>query len=141
MTISDALPHLAADGFTQTSPATTEYNCIAWAAGKTDGWWWPDPLEIYYWPEGVLRAETLEAFYLAFESLGYIRCEDGQLEVATEKIALYVRDAKPTHAARQLPDGSWTSKLGRWIDIPHTLHGLEGPAYGKVAGFVKRPTR
>lgn len=139
MTLKDAFPHLDDSGFTETSPATPEYNCIGWAAGSVDEWWWPDPLGVYYWPDGVLRAETLEAYYQAFESLGYIRCADGQLEAAVEKVALYVLNGKPTHGARQLPDGNWTSKLGKWIDITHTLDGLEGPAYGQVAGFLKRP--
>jgi hypothetical protein len=137
--MQNAFPHLIGEGFTETSPAAADYNCIAWAAGPTDVWWWPDPLEVYHWPQGVPRVETLEAFYQAFESLGYVRGEDGHLEAGFEKIALYVLDGKPTHAARQLSDGNWTSKLGKWIDITHTLYGLEGPAYGQVAGFLKRP--
>lgn len=138
MTIKDAFPHLDDDGFTETSPATADYNCIAWAARHTDQWWWPDPLGVYYWPDGVSRIETIDAFYQAFEAVGYVRCEDGQIEGMAEKVALYVLNGKPTHAARQLPDGNWSSKLGKWIDITHTLHGLEGPAYGQVAGFLKR---
>ena len=51
----------------------------------------------------------------------------------------------PTHVARQLPSGAWTSKLGDWEDIEHqTLASLEerpgaAPAYGKVARILKRP--
>ena len=38
----------------------------------------------------------------------------------------------PTHAARQLESGEWTSKLGKdFEDIPHTtLDALNGPVYG-----------
>jgi hypothetical protein len=112
MPLKDAFPYLEEEGFTETSPATPEYNCIAWAAGQTDVCWWPDEFQVGYWPDGVPRVVALGAFYQAFESIGYVRCADGQLEAGFEKIALYWLDGKPTHAARQLPDGSWTSKLG-----------------------------
>jgi hypothetical protein len=132
-------PSLAREGYAATSPASTEYNCIAWAANRTDTTWWPDPLGAGYWPGGVSRVETLEAFYQAFESIGYFRCTDGRLEAGFEKVALYALGGQPKHAARQLTDGRWTSKLGRYLDISHTLGGLEGPVYGQVTGYLKRP--
>lgn len=132
-------PFLADEGFTETSPATAQYNCIAWAAGRTDEWWWPLPLGAYSWPAGIPRTETLDSFLLAFQSLGYTKCEDQKLEPGFERIALFTLDGKPTHAARQLADGFWTSKLGKWIDISHSLNGLVGPMYGEVAAFMKRP--
>jgi hypothetical protein len=129
---------LVAAGFSETSPATREYNCIAWAAGRQDDWWWPDPGLTSFWPEHAPRAETIEAFYATFALLGYEHCDHGQREPGFEKVAFYVRDGEPKHAARQLTDGSWTSKLGRDIDVAHTLSGLEGPAYGQVTGYMKR---
>ncbi|HEX7447421.1 MAG TPA: hypothetical protein VF306_07740 [Pirellulales bacterium] len=132
-------PFLASEGFIETSPASAQYNCIAWAAGQTDEWWWPLPVGAYSWPAGVPRSETLTAFLLAFQSLGYLQCDDEKLEPTFERIALFVADGKPTHAARQLADGSWTSKLGRWIDISHSLRALAGPTYGEVAALMKRP--
>jgi hypothetical protein len=107
-----AFPFLESEGFSETSPAAHEYNCIAWATGRTDVAWWPDPQGVGYWPEGAPRAETLEAFYRAFESIGYTRCHDGSLEGGFEKTALCALSGQPKHAARQLPDGRWTSKLG-----------------------------
>jgi Asp-tRNA(Asn)/Glu-tRNA(Gln) amidotransferase B subunit len=58
-----------------------------------------------------------------------------------EKIALFVGlDKEVTHAARQLPSGAWTSKLGDWEDIEHkTLSGLESACYGRVARILRRP--
>src|SRR5713101_10154879 len=45
-------PALAATGaYRVTSPATRNYNCVAWAASRTDRWWWPSPFA--YWPAGV----------------------------------------------------------------------------------------
>jgi hypothetical protein len=133
-------PNLTSEGFSQTSPATEDYNCIAWAAGVRDDWWWPDPGFVSFWPDQVFRTETLAAFYAAFKFLGYENCADGQSEVGFEKVAFYLRNGKPTHAARQLPDGLWTSKLDSDIDIVHTLRGLEGPAYGQAVGFMRRPS-
>jgi hypothetical protein len=60
------------------------------------------------------------------------------LESGFEKIALYALEGHPKHAARQLPDGAWSSKLGKYIDIAHSLNGLEGTVYGQVVGFLKR---
>jgi hypothetical protein len=42
-----------------------------------------------------------------------------------------------------MPDGNWTSKLGKGEDIQHdSLDGLEGDLYGKVAIFMmRRPPR
>jgi hypothetical protein len=135
-----AFPALQQEGYTETSPASSEYNCIAWAANRTDTSWWPDPQGVGYWPEGVPRTETLDAFHMAFESIGYSRCANGQLEPGFEKVALYALAGQPKHAARQLPDGRWTSKLGKYIDISHALGGVEGPVYGQVAGYLKRAT-
>ena len=126
MSLANAFPYLNAEGYTETSPATRVYNCIAWTAGRTDAWWWPEDRPDFYWPASAPRAVTLEAFYVVFESLGYMRCEGGQLEAGFEKVALHIKDGVPEHAARQLPDGGWTSKLGPYIDITHTLRGVEG---------------
>jgi hypothetical protein len=133
-----SFPYLESEGFSPASPASKRYNCIAWAAGCQEAWWWPDASLTSYWPENVPRIVALEAFFAAFALLGYERCDDGHLERGFEKVAFYALDGKPTHAARQLPDGLWTSKLGPNVDVNHTLHALEGPAYGQPVGFIKR---
>jgi hypothetical protein len=118
-------PNLAQEGYTTVSPATRIYNCIAWAAGRQDQWWWPDPGNFYFCPSGVPRAETLDVFFQAFAQMGYDRCDNGDLEAGFKKVAFYESAGIPTHAARQLLDGSWTSKLGKNVDITHTLRGFE----------------
>lgn len=123
-----------------TSPSTAEYNCIAGAAGDTERWWWPISGSFAYWPLNIPLQETLEAFIEAFAVLGYSPCEDTEFEEGHEKIALYVDNSgKPTHAARQLSNGRWTSKLGKGQDIEHELDGLNGSGYGTVAQVLKRP--
>ncbi|HEY7428267.1 MAG TPA: hypothetical protein VH682_28795 [Gemmataceae bacterium] len=34
-------PRLNGTAYRITSPASDVYNCIAWAAGETNRWWWP----------------------------------------------------------------------------------------------------
>ena len=139
------LPNLTDETCVVRSPATTKYNCIAWATSNTGRWWWPDPLQIGYWPPNVLREVTFDAFVLAFSTLGYVPCEDGAPNVGIEKIALFGTLAPdgvvvPTHAALQSEDGRWTSKLGTFEDIEHaTLTALDGPVYGAVVCYLKRP--
>jgi hypothetical protein len=127
-------------GLNVKSPLDRRYNCIAWAVENTTKKWWPDPMGIGYWPPNVLRAETLDAFIRAYETRGYSACPDGTLEAGFEKIALYVDAAgTPTHAALQLLDGKWTSKLGDFEDIEReTVSDVAGPAYGNPRAYMKR---
>jgi hypothetical protein len=135
-------PNLQASGYCVTSPPATNYNCIAWAAGDTHHWWWPvsAPIGGYYWPPGISCDSTLASFIQAFELQGYEVCDNEMLEPGFEKVAMYVGpDGVPTHAARQLESGAWTSKLGKLEDIEHSaLAALEGEAYGTVAQILKR---
>ncbi len=139
--LSEYFPGLRSGGTRITSPATVEYNCIAWAAGDDARWWWPDVTELGYWPEAVIREESIKAFVMLFASLGFTETETSTLESGVEKIALFGIGTKPTHAARQLPNGVWTSKLGPWEDIEHSLQALTGDVYGEVVRVFRRSKR
>jgi hypothetical protein len=136
------LPNLTDNNHVVTSLLSRRYNCIGWAAGVDVQWWWP--IGRYYWPPNVPRKETAEAFVQAYSTIGYIECEDGSIESGFEKIAIYaVHDAggalTPTHAARQLSDGRWTSKLGSYEDIEHaSLEDVNCPSYGTSMVYLKR---
>ncbi len=136
------MPNLADAVCEIKSPFDTKYNCIAFAAGDLQRWWWPS--EDDYWPDGVPRVVAFDAFVLAYKMLGYSPCDDGSLELGCEKIALFGKDRGdgnivPTHAAIQLSDGRWASKLGRCEDVYHaTLEAVDGPAYGTVVRFLHR---
>jgi hypothetical protein len=131
-----AFPSLS-DTFQVTSERTPEYNCIAWAAGDISRWWWP--LGLSYWPENVLRAETMASFVTAFAELGYAPCGNGGLEFGIEKVVIFLEDGIPTHMARQLSSGEWTSKLGKSWDIVHVSSSeLDGSAYGSAVQFLSR---
>jgi hypothetical protein len=138
MTPETYFPNLAPTGYVTTSPATFTYNCIAWAAGVTDDWWWPDPMGVSSWPASARREETVSAFEEAFQTMGYVSATNDTLELGFEKVALYALAGTPKHAARQLPNGRWTSKLGELEDVEHTLEGLNGTWYGSVVSILKR---
>jgi hypothetical protein len=141
MPLEDDFPNLNQTGYLVTSPSSNEYNCIAWAAGINDTWWEPDPFDSYYWPPDVPRRYTMTAYIQAFESLGFSVCDDPSFEPGFEKVALFATfDGVPRHAARQLSNGRWTSKLGYLEDIEHILDGLVGTRYGAVVRILKRPT-
>jgi hypothetical protein len=137
--LEDLFPGLRGTAFRVTSPKDPVYNCIAFAADETQHWWWPDPDAVRFWPSGIEWAETHEAFEKAFASLGYTTCETDAPEAGFEKIALFGdQHAIPTHAARQLSDGRWSSKLGELEDIEHELRALEGTEYGLVVLLMRR---
>jgi len=129
-------PRLTPDNHRVTSPPTTDYNCIAWAADDTERWWEPG----VYWPIPATGygPDALEA---AFAALGFEPCPDGTDEAGWVKVALYAAGAFATHAARQLPGGTWTSKLGRREDIEHdTADAVAGGVYGEVFRYLRRRT-
>jgi hypothetical protein len=115
----------------KTPPYPLGYNCIAFAAGIDCGTgqgeyrpWWPHPTKfLFYWPPHLPRepvgAETLQNFIRAFEWKGYKLCENGVHEAGVEKVVIFLKNNIPTHSARQLESGIWTSKCGRLQDIQH----------------------
>jgi hypothetical protein len=125
----------------KTSNSTDSYNCIAWATGDNQRWWQPESFQQYYWPnDDDPDPFALQGLVLAYEQSGYVACADDSGEEGYEKIVLYA-DAQGqwTHAARRLPDGRWTSKLGDGIDLSHsTPDELTGPKYGTPVLFMKK---
>jgi hypothetical protein len=137
------LPNLTNQNCVITSPASRRYNCIAWAAQDTLRWWWPDPMGIGYWPQGINRVVTTESFLRAYGTLGFSLCFDGTLAAGIEKVAIYGKGPAgtevPTHAALQLENGQWTSKIGPFEDISHETSALvNGPVYGAVICHLAR---
>lgn len=138
--IETLFPSLRSEGYRETSPKTDDYNCIAWAAGNKDRWW--EPAIGYYWPLPVPQLATVEVAVRAFKALGYVECENSELEDGFQKVAIYGEQGDYTHAARQLDTGKWTSKLGKLEDIEHdTLEGLAGAEYGQVVVIMKKPAK
>lgn len=138
MISSQAFPRLTAENHRTTSPASIDYNCIAWSAGDAEHWWQPG----VYWPIPAPPQEYgIEVLRHLFASLGYESCGlDAEMEPGFDKVALFAQSLFYTHAARQLPNGKWTSKLGNAEDIEHdTPQDVAGGIYGDVVAIVKRP--
>ena len=138
--IQELFPRLSTTVFEITSAHDNRYNCVAWAAGDTRRWWWPGEVQFSFWPAGVDRQESIASFAEAFATLGYEVSSSGDHDPELEKVAIFASsDGVPTHMARQLPNGYWTSKLGTLEDITHVdVNGLAGTDYGEVVAFLQR---
>jgi hypothetical protein len=138
--IAQLFPYLRTTEFDITSPRDGRYNCVAWAAGDTRRWWWPGEEPFSFWPAGVPREESLPSFVAAFATLGYETAASGDHDPDYEKVAIFASsEGVPTHMVRQLPTGSWTSKLGGLEDIIHLdVAGVAGTEYGQVVAFLQR---
>jgi hypothetical protein len=91
------------------------------AAGDNTQRWEPDPAEQYYWPPPTIpRAYSVSAFIQAYQTHHYEVCGDGLQERGYEKIVIYADGfGIVRHAARQISDGRWLSKLEDAEDIIH----------------------
>lgn len=119
---------------------TKKYNCIAHSLG------------VDYWvnPETGDETNPLAKMDAMYGQIGYTRIDamNTAVEPGLEKVCVYATmnvDAsikEVTHAARQEPDGTWTSKLGSMPLIRHPdLEALRGPVYGTpVAIYVRKAT-
>lgn len=146
--IIELFPNLTSDRYFKiTSRNTPVYNCIAWAYGISNRWMWPNTgytryLDgVDYWPSEEIMSCDVKNFIAAFELKGYKLCNDASFEEGYRKIVLYVNPGTTecTHAARQLTNGAWTSKLGAGNDIQHgTPQSIEGVNYGVVYCYMKR---
>jgi hypothetical protein len=136
------LPRLQESDHRITSPATDDYNCVAWVDRDTDRWWEPG----FYWPEGIpepTELQDLEHYVDLFRSLGFELCGTGDLEDGYLKIAIYSGEGAFHHVAKQLPSGAWSSKAGVLHDLRHDeLAAFEECGvmkYATVTAFMRRP--
>jgi hypothetical protein len=123
------------------SPATPKnkkkilYNCIAHTLRIYNQWVWP--------------GSNVSDFDRLYGEYGYkrIRTLDYRFNPKVDKIVLYAKKTKNgklecTHGARQLADGTWTSKLGQGPLIRHaTPASVGGPSYGKPIFVYVRSRR
>lgn len=135
-----AFPNLGK--YEETSSAAASYNCIAWAAGDDTKRWDPDAAGQFYWPDNVPRTPWVHSFIEAFKSIGYEPCgSDDSVEAGYDKVAVYADpNGLGKHVALQLPNGKWTSKLGKAEDITHdTPESLSSQVYGQPFCYMRRP--
>jgi hypothetical protein len=117
-----SFPHLG-KRFEVLGPATRRYNCIAWSLNVTSDWIWPG--------DQVRDFDRLngQRGYQRINGLDFVRVR------GTDRIVLYGKRSRgrlvATHQARQLADGSWSSKLGALPLIRHIQpEDLNGDVYG-----------
>ena len=135
---SVSFPNLRSEEFTVVEPPSEQYNCIAYAAGDTSQWWAHIPGS--YWPPHATRSASVASLREAFAGLGYEQCDDSRVEDGYQKVALYETEGVWTHAAMQVPNGAWRSKMGEGPLIEHrSPESLAGGPYGNVHCFMRRP--
>jgi len=96
---------------------------------------------VTFWPGGTTESMEITSLVEAFQTKGYEECNSDIHEDGYMKVALYWNPCTGewTHAARQLRDGTWTSKMGQSNDIQHgPPKVLESKPYGKVYCIMKR---
>ncbi|KAB2922014.1 MAG: hypothetical protein F9K22_12665 [Bacteroidetes bacterium] len=132
-------PNLYDTSYRETSLETIEYNCAAFAIGRTDivvdsyGYWWPDDL---------VRDHKIESYAEFFKKYGFIETANGDLELGFDKICLFADGGGLfTHVAIQQSSGYWKSKMGDYEDIEHyTVNAVSGRLYGSPQIYMKRKT-
>ena len=153
----DFFHHLSDDeNFCIMSRKTPCYNCIAWAMGFDDRWvdCYPDSVMARkkWWPDGVARDFKPETLVKAFESVGFVICDDDTPEDGYDKVALYkvsplvdsttgkkIADEGWSHAAKVLDKNVYHSKMGELFDIHHSGGNVfAGSSYGFIYQFMKR---
>ncbi|MBK6533519.1 MAG: hypothetical protein IPF99_29195 [Deltaproteobacteria bacterium] len=126
------------------SDPTEDYNCLAFAANDQGRWWEPyvvpPTIPGVYWPTAVEPDNTVSAWSAALATVGFAPCADDSCDPALVKVALFAIGETATHAARQLLDGRWVSKLGDEADVIHTrASDVGGGGYGEPVCLLARP--
>lgn len=115
--IEQSLPNLRpSENFEFSSLQDEDYNCVAWASGRDDGW-------TQFYDASGRAIRTPERYVQHFLEMGYDEVSpNGDFENGINKIAIYINTNRNhfKHVARQLPNGKWASKLGDWEDIEHS---------------------
>lgn len=140
--IKEKWPNLTNDNARTTSEFDRFYNCLGFAVGDSDNWWWPIKKQGIFWPKDFpLINSTPNILKMLNVMFAYEECNSGEFEEGYEKIAIYgIKESyTPKHYAIQTSDGKWKSKLGELEDIEHdTLEALNGFFYGVPIAFAKR---
>lgn len=113
-------PNLVLDRVWVLGEATSRYNCLAWALGRTDAWIWP-------WGTRNATAAEMTAF---LRGRGYQPAFGGPLAV--------YGPGSIAHAARF--SNRWSSKCGQLLLITHGIVEINGGVYGSLRQQYARRT-
>jgi hypothetical protein len=132
-------PLLVGTSYSEESAPTDVYNCIAFAFGDLNQWWWPRRMYGCYWPPGFALNDQTSTLVAIFQVHGYVECGGPELERGYEKVVIYSRDNRFKHAARQVRSGRWASKLGEEQDIEHEkVEHIVNADYGVMEKYLRR---
>ena len=132
-----AFPNLANEDFETVGEPSELYNCIAFAAGDTSKWWWPDGIN--YWPPWATGTNRIESLIEVFAGLGYEHCDHNDTEGGYQRVALYEVDGEMKHAAMQMSNLRWRSKMGQGPVIEHdSPESLSAGICGSPTAFMRR---
>lgn len=114
-----------------------EYNCISHTLNINNDISWPFDNN-NYWP--VSRDLTKESFDKFYEFHGFEKMNllDFSYDSKYIKVALYTNKGIPTHAAIQVDEFFWESKIGELGIIKHDLFEIEDNVYGEVAQIYRK---
>ena len=80
--------------------------------------------------------ESLEELFAQPE---YEQCNDRSPEDGYQKVALYEIQGRFQHAALQMPNGRWSSKMGQGPLIEHlNPESLSGGMYGDATAYMRK---
>jgi hypothetical protein len=142
--IEESMPNIVGH-YQETSLATIDYNCLSWAVGRIDTYLDPELNHVgYTWPDNVEREWTAKGCSKVLAHYGYSEeSGDTSFEDDYVKVVMYVdKSGTPTHFARQIHGGKWTSKLGDKVDIVHDnlecMAGDDFEHYGTVRYIFRK---
>ena len=133
-----AFPNLKEDDAIQSSPSTSQYNCISWSGAITSYWEWPP-----YQTSSYYSPNPLTAFDNFYESRGLTRIG---AKANNGVVALWANvdangNREYTHASvRNGADNNahgydWESKLGANVRLFHPRNALTGTLYGQIVEY------
>ena len=90
-----------------------------------------------YWIDSIERSGSINNLIKVFEYFGFER-SDSSVEEGYKKIVIYGNRGFASHAAIQLDDIWYQSKMGEYEICKHKLEAIEGILYGYPKVWMKK---
>ena len=90
-----------------------------------------------YWIDSVPRNASIINLVKIFEHFGFERC-NSLVETGYKKIVIYGNHGISKHAAIQLDNIWYESKMGSYEICKHTLEAIEGALYGYPKVWMRK---
>lgn len=118
--------------------SSPHYNCISHTLNIKNKWSWPKSVDSdNYWPISNI-SETIDAFDEFYEYHGFTKTNMNKIYLGKNKIVLYSIGEIPKHAALQIKDDLYESKMGRGEIIRHDPFDIENSIYGNIVRLYEK---